>query len=112
MTCRGRQRRAAQHHLIDHEFAIVLAQGTGGGLVAGVAEVLPRVPLILRRVRETLGAIRALRPGAGDGRGRMLLVGLGGALGALTWLMGLTYPLVTLFGTGLSWRDIILIGAM
>jgi predicted tellurium resistance membrane protein TerC len=31
-------------------------------------------------------------------------------LGALTWLMGLTQPIVTLFGTGISWRDIILIG--
>ena len=29
---------------------------------------------------------------------------------ALTWLMGLTQPLVTLFGIGISWRDIILIG--
>jgi len=28
----------------------------------------------------------------------------------LTWLMGLTSPLVTLFGIGISWRDIILIG--
>jgi lipid-A-disaccharide synthase len=32
--------------------------------VAGVAEVLPRVPLILRRVRETVAAIRALKPDA------------------------------------------------
>lgn len=32
--------------------------------VAGVAEVLPRAPLILRRVRETVGAVRALRPDA------------------------------------------------
>jgi lipid-A-disaccharide synthase len=32
--------------------------------VAGVAEVLPRAPLILRRVRETVAAIRALRPDA------------------------------------------------
>ena len=31
-------------------------------------------------------------------------------LGALTWLMGLTQPMVTLFGMGISWRDIILIG--
>jgi predicted tellurium resistance membrane protein TerC len=31
-------------------------------------------------------------------------------LGALTWLMKLTQPLVTLFGMGISWRDIILIG--
>ncbi len=30
--------------------------------VAGVAEVLPRAPLILRRVRETVAAIRELRP--------------------------------------------------
>lgn len=30
--------------------------------VAGVAEVLPRAPLILRRVRETVAAIRAARP--------------------------------------------------
>jgi predicted tellurium resistance membrane protein TerC len=29
---------------------------------------------------------------------------------ALTWLMGLTYPIVTVFGIGISWRDIILIG--
>jgi predicted tellurium resistance membrane protein TerC len=28
----------------------------------------------------------------------------------LTWLMGLTAPLVTIFGMGISWRDIILIG--
>ena len=28
----------------------------------------------------------------------------------LTWLMGLTAPVVTLFGMGISWRDIILIG--
>jgi predicted tellurium resistance membrane protein TerC len=28
----------------------------------------------------------------------------------LTWLMKLTYPLFTVFGTGISWRDIILIG--
>jgi predicted tellurium resistance membrane protein TerC len=28
----------------------------------------------------------------------------------LTWLMGLTKPIVTLFGMGISWRDIILIG--
>jgi lipid-A-disaccharide synthase len=32
--------------------------------VIGVAEVLPRAPLILRRVRETVTAIRALRPDA------------------------------------------------
>src|SRR4051812_7769523 len=32
--------------------------------VAGVAEVLPRVPLILRRVRETVAAIRRLKPDA------------------------------------------------
>src|SRR5437660_9239629 len=32
--------------------------------VAGIAEVLPRAPLILRRVRETVQAIRALRPAA------------------------------------------------
>ncbi len=32
--------------------------------VAGVAEVLPRAPLILRRVRETVAAIRAQRPDA------------------------------------------------
>jgi predicted tellurium resistance membrane protein TerC len=31
-------------------------------------------------------------------------------LGGLTWLMRLTEPLVTIFGTGISWRDIILIG--
>jgi lipid-A-disaccharide synthase len=30
--------------------------------VIGVAEVLPRAPLILRRVRETVAAVRALRP--------------------------------------------------
>src|SRR5437867_12900973 len=29
--------------------------------VAGVAEVLPRAPLILRRVRQTVAAIRAMR---------------------------------------------------
>ncbi len=29
---------------------------------------------------------------------------------ALTWLMGLTHPVVNLFGMGISWRDIILIG--
>src|ERR1700761_6212755 len=28
----------------------------------------------------------------------------------LTWLMKLTYPLVTILGNGISWRDIILIG--
>src|SRR6266511_3131623 len=28
----------------------------------------------------------------------------------LTWMMGLTKPLVTVFGMGISWRDIILIG--
>jgi len=28
----------------------------------------------------------------------------------LTWLMKLTYPLVTIWGNGISWRDIILIG--
>jgi lipid-A-disaccharide synthase len=32
--------------------------------VAGVAEVLPQAPVILRRVRETVAAIRALRPDA------------------------------------------------
>jgi lipid-A-disaccharide synthase len=32
--------------------------------VAGVAEVLPRAPLILRRVRQTVTAIRELRPDA------------------------------------------------
>src|SRR6266702_1905172 len=32
--------------------------------VAGVAEVLPRAPLILRRVRETVAAIRAMKPDA------------------------------------------------
>jgi predicted tellurium resistance membrane protein TerC len=31
-------------------------------------------------------------------------------LGGLTWLMGLTAPIVTVFGMGISWRDIILIG--
>jgi predicted tellurium resistance membrane protein TerC len=31
-------------------------------------------------------------------------------LGMLTWLMGLTEPLVTVFGMAISWRDIILIG--
>src|SRR3954464_10198699 len=28
----------------------------------------------------------------------------------LTWLMKLTYPLFSIFGMGISWRDIILIG--
>src|SRR5262252_3025195 len=28
----------------------------------------------------------------------------------LTWLMGLTAPLITVFRMGISWRDIILIG--
>ena len=32
--------------------------------VAGVAEVLPRAPLILRRVRETVQAIEQMRPDA------------------------------------------------
>jgi lipid-A-disaccharide synthase len=32
--------------------------------VAGIAEVLPRAPLILRRVRETVAAIQRLRPDA------------------------------------------------
>ena len=32
--------------------------------VAGVFEVLPRAPAILRRVRETVAAIRILRPDA------------------------------------------------
>jgi lipid-A-disaccharide synthase len=32
--------------------------------VIGVAEVLPRAPLILRRVRETVAAVRALKPDA------------------------------------------------
>ena len=31
---------------------------------SGVAEVLPRAPLILRRVRETVAAIRTMRPDA------------------------------------------------
>ena len=31
-------------------------------------------------------------------------------LGGLTWLMGLTAPIVAVFGMGISWRDIILIG--
>ncbi len=31
-------------------------------------------------------------------------------LGGLTWLMRLTAPLFTIFGMGISWRDIILIG--
>jgi predicted tellurium resistance membrane protein TerC len=31
-------------------------------------------------------------------------------LGGLTWLIGLTAPLFTVFGMGISWRDIILIG--
>jgi predicted tellurium resistance membrane protein TerC len=31
-------------------------------------------------------------------------------LGALTWLMELTEPIVTVFGIAISWRDIILIG--
>jgi predicted tellurium resistance membrane protein TerC len=31
-------------------------------------------------------------------------------LGALTWLMGLTQPVVTIFENELSWRDLILIG--
>jgi predicted tellurium resistance membrane protein TerC len=31
-------------------------------------------------------------------------------LAGLTWLMRLTAPVITIFGTGISWRDIILIG--
>src|SRR5215470_12995486 len=31
-------------------------------------------------------------------------------LAGLTWLMGLTAPLFTVFGMAISWRDIILIG--
>src|SRR5215475_2932358 len=31
-------------------------------------------------------------------------------LGTLTWLMQLTAPIVHVFGMGISWRDIILIG--
>jgi predicted tellurium resistance membrane protein TerC len=31
-------------------------------------------------------------------------------LAGLTWLMGLTAPIVTIFGMGISWRDVILIG--
>src|SRR4029450_2595307 len=31
-------------------------------------------------------------------------------LAALTWLVGLTAPLFSIFGMGISWRDIILVG--
>jgi len=31
-------------------------------------------------------------------------------LGTLTWLMGMTAPIVHIFGMGISWRDVILIG--
>src|ERR1700712_2860108 len=31
-------------------------------------------------------------------------------LAGLTWLMGLTAPIFSIFGMGISWRDIILIG--
>src|SRR5207237_5226467 len=33
--------------------------------VAGVAEVLPRAPLILRRVRETVAVVQQIQPDAG-----------------------------------------------
>lgn len=34
-----------------------------------------------------------------------------GCLGALTWLMHLTEPVITVYGNEISWRDIILLGA-
>ena len=49
---------------------LMAAQGLGSLVpladlaVAGIAEILPRAPLILRRVRETVAAIRAERPDA------------------------------------------------
>jgi predicted tellurium resistance membrane protein TerC len=53
----------------------------------------------------------------GEQARRVRLIGLSLAfvfrvmlLAMLTWLMGLTAPLFTLFGMGISWRDIILIG--
>ena len=39
MTGRRRQRRAAQHHLIDHELAIVFAERAGLGLITGIRRI-------------------------------------------------------------------------
>src|SRR5687768_16617448 len=50
-------------------------------------------------------------------RDQARLIGLGLAMGmrillllTISWIIGLTQPLVTLFGNEFSWRDVILIG--
>src|SRR5436305_12510990 len=62
-----------------------------------------------------LAVLTARLDGAQARRARMIGLSLAFVfrvvmLAALTWLMGLTAPLFTVFGLGISWRDIILIG--
>ena len=40
-----RQRRAAQHHLIDHELAVIFAERAGRRLVAGIGRIGAARPL-------------------------------------------------------------------
>ena len=59
-SCRSPASAASEWREQGCESAVPLADLA----VMGVAEVLPRAPLILRRVRETVAAIRRLRPDA------------------------------------------------
>src|SRR5207245_10718234 len=45
VAARGRAGRAAQYELVAHEFAVVLTQGAGGRLIAGIADVWAGGPL-------------------------------------------------------------------
>src|SRR5436190_22165769 len=62
MPRRRRLRAAAQHHLIDHELAIVLAERTGGRAVARIGRVGAACPLPddAEGVRDQAGAGRDL----------------------------------------------------
>src|SRR5580700_2648137 len=58
MTGGCRERRAAQHHLIDHELAVVLAECAGLGLITRIGRIGAAGPLPHRaeRVVERLGS--------------------------------------------------------
>src|ERR671917_445379 len=88
--------------LTDYQIWVSLLTLTALEIVLGIDNLIflsivsGRLPAHQQRLARQLGLALALL-------GRIAL------LFSLTWLIGLTEPVVTMFGFALSWRDIVLI---
>lgn len=88
--------------LADPEAWLALVTLTGMEIILGVDNIVFISVLVARLPAEQAANARRL--------GLMMALGLRVAmLLGLVWLIGLTRPVLTLFGHGLSWRDIILL---